>query len=99
MVAAFQASETSILGYQGDPPFCRGYLLDGRVVEVDVQRFGERAEADWTDIRLFATFNGENLAHVLCSSKIGGSASHATAASTSSSGPGRCGTTAGVIAS
>ena len=28
MVAAFQASETAILGYQGEPPFCRNYLLD-----------------------------------------------------------------------
>ena len=32
MVAAFQASETSILGYQDEPPFRRGYLLDGPAV-------------------------------------------------------------------
>ncbi|CAN5872120.1 ABC transporter ATP-binding protein [soil metagenome] len=32
MVAAFQASETSILGYQGEPPWCRNYLLDGSAV-------------------------------------------------------------------
>ena len=29
MVAAFQAWETSILGYQGEPPVCRNYLIDG----------------------------------------------------------------------
>jgi simple sugar transport system ATP-binding protein len=32
MVAAFQAAETSILGYQSEPPFCRNYLLDGPAV-------------------------------------------------------------------
>jgi ABC-type uncharacterized transport system ATPase subunit len=32
MVAAFQAWETSILGYQAQPPFCSNYLLDGPVV-------------------------------------------------------------------
>ena len=32
MVAAFQAAETSILGYQAEPPFCRHYLLDGPAV-------------------------------------------------------------------
>jgi ABC-type uncharacterized transport system ATPase subunit len=32
MVAAFQASETAILGYQGERPFCRNYLLDGPAV-------------------------------------------------------------------
>jgi general nucleoside transport system ATP-binding protein len=32
MVAAFQAAETSILGYQEEPPFCRHYLLDGPAV-------------------------------------------------------------------
>jgi simple sugar transport system ATP-binding protein len=32
MVAAFHAWETSILGYQAEPPFCRNYLLDGPVV-------------------------------------------------------------------
>ena len=32
MVAAFQAWETSILGYQAEPPFCRNYLLDGPAV-------------------------------------------------------------------
>ncbi len=32
MVAAFQASETAILGYQAEPPFCRNYLLDGPAV-------------------------------------------------------------------
>jgi simple sugar transport system ATP-binding protein len=32
MVAAFQASETAILGHQDEPPFCRHYLLDGPAV-------------------------------------------------------------------
>jgi ABC-type uncharacterized transport system ATPase subunit len=32
MVSAFQASETSILGYQDGPPFTRHYLLDGPAV-------------------------------------------------------------------
>jgi len=32
MVAAFQASETAILGYQAEAPFCRNYLLDGPAV-------------------------------------------------------------------
>jgi ABC-type uncharacterized transport system ATPase subunit len=32
MVAAFQASETAILGYQAEPPYCRNYLLDGQAV-------------------------------------------------------------------
>jgi ABC-type uncharacterized transport system ATPase subunit len=32
MVAAFQAWETSILGYQAQAPFCRNYLLDGPAV-------------------------------------------------------------------
>ena len=30
MVAAFQASETAILGYHEQQPFCRNYLLSGR---------------------------------------------------------------------
>jgi len=33
MVAAFEAAETSILGYQSEPPFCRHYLLDGPAVD------------------------------------------------------------------
>jgi ABC-type uncharacterized transport system ATPase subunit len=32
MVAAFQAAESSILGYQAEPPYCRNYLLDGPAV-------------------------------------------------------------------
>jgi simple sugar transport system ATP-binding protein len=32
MVAAFQAAETSILGYQAELPYCRNYLLDGQAV-------------------------------------------------------------------
>jgi general nucleoside transport system ATP-binding protein len=32
IVAAFQASETAILGYQSEPPFTRNYLLDGPAV-------------------------------------------------------------------
>ncbi|MBL0897991.1 MAG: ABC transporter ATP-binding protein [Reyranella sp.] len=32
LVPAFLASETSILGYQDRPPFCRNYLLDGPAV-------------------------------------------------------------------
>jgi simple sugar transport system ATP-binding protein len=42
MVAAFQASETSILGYQEDPPFCRGYLLDGPAVNAHCAQLMER---------------------------------------------------------
>jgi simple sugar transport system ATP-binding protein len=42
IVAAFQASETSILGYQGDPPFCRGYLLDGPAVNAHCARLMDR---------------------------------------------------------
>jgi len=32
LVAAFEASETSILGYQDGPPFTRHYLIDGPAV-------------------------------------------------------------------
>ena len=42
MVAAFQASETSILGYQGEPPFCRNYLLDGPAVGAHCAQLMER---------------------------------------------------------
>jgi simple sugar transport system ATP-binding protein len=42
MVAAFQASETSILGYQDEPPFCRNYLLHGSVVGAHCAALMER---------------------------------------------------------
>ncbi|MBY0322967.1 MAG: ABC transporter ATP-binding protein [Reyranella sp.] len=49
MVAAFQASETAILGYQGEPPFCRNYLLDqpavGRHCATLMDRFDVRPRA------------------------------------------------------
>ena len=32
MVAAFAAAETSILGYQAEPPWCRHHLIDGPAV-------------------------------------------------------------------
>ncbi|MEK7687080.1 MAG: ATP-binding cassette domain-containing protein, partial [Pseudomonadota bacterium] len=42
MVAAFQASETSILGYQDGPPFTRHYLLDGPAVGAHCAELMER---------------------------------------------------------
>jgi simple sugar transport system ATP-binding protein len=42
MVAAFEASETSILGYQDGPPFTRHYLLDGPAVGAHCARLMER---------------------------------------------------------
>ena len=49
MVAAFQASETAILGYQGEPPFTRNYLLDqpavGRHCAGLMDRFDVRPRA------------------------------------------------------
>ena len=49
MVAAFQASETAILGYQGEPPFTRHYLLDqpavGRHCAGLMDRFDVRPRA------------------------------------------------------
>ncbi len=42
MVAAFEASETSILGYQDGPPFTRNYLLDGPAVGAHCARLMER---------------------------------------------------------
>ena len=49
MVAAFQASETSILGYQDGPPFTRHYLLDGPAVGAhcaeQMERFDVRPRA------------------------------------------------------
>ncbi|MEI7870865.1 MAG: ABC transporter ATP-binding protein [Alphaproteobacteria bacterium] len=42
MVAAFQASETSILGYQNGPPFTRNYLLDGPAVGAHCAELMER---------------------------------------------------------
>ena len=41
MVAAFEASETSILGYQDGPPFTRHYLLDGPAVGAHCARLME----------------------------------------------------------
>jgi general nucleoside transport system ATP-binding protein len=49
MVAAFHAWETSILGYQAEPPFCRNYLLDvpavGRHCATLMDRFDVRPRA------------------------------------------------------
>ncbi|MBX9942867.1 MAG: ABC transporter ATP-binding protein [Reyranella sp.] len=42
MVAAFEASETSILGYQDEPPFTRHYLLDGSAVGAHCSDLMER---------------------------------------------------------
>ncbi|MGD9885162.1 MAG: ABC transporter ATP-binding protein [Reyranella sp.] len=42
MVAAFQAAETSILGYQEEPPFCRNFLLDGLAVGAHCASLMER---------------------------------------------------------
>ncbi|MDP2373766.1 ABC transporter ATP-binding protein [Reyranella sp.] len=42
MVAAFEASETSILGYQDGPPFTRHYLLDGPAVGAHCAELMER---------------------------------------------------------
>ncbi|TAJ40528.1 MAG: ABC transporter ATP-binding protein [Reyranella sp.] len=42
MVAAFEASETSILGYQDGPPFTRHYLLDGPAVGAHCAQLMER---------------------------------------------------------
>jgi simple sugar transport system ATP-binding protein len=49
MVAAFSASETAILGYQSEPPYCRNYLLDlpavGRNCADLMDRFDVRPRA------------------------------------------------------
>jgi len=42
MVAAFQASETSILGYQELEPFCHHYLMDGPAVGAHCAQLMER---------------------------------------------------------
>lgn len=42
MVAAFEAAETSILGYQDGPPFTRHYLLDGPAVGAHCAELMER---------------------------------------------------------
>jgi simple sugar transport system ATP-binding protein len=42
LVAAFQAAETSILGYQEHPPFCRHYLMDGPAVATHCAALMER---------------------------------------------------------
>jgi simple sugar transport system ATP-binding protein len=42
MVAAFEASETSILGYQDGPPFTRNYLIDGPAVGAHCAELMER---------------------------------------------------------
>lgn len=48
LVAAFEASETSILGYQDQPPYCRNHLLDapavGRHCAELMQRFDVRPQ-------------------------------------------------------
>ena len=49
LVAAFEASETSILGYQDQPPYCRNHLLDapavGRHCAELMRRFDVRPQA------------------------------------------------------
>jgi len=61
MVAAFQASETAILGYQAEPPFCRNYLLDqpavGRHCATLMDRFDVRPRAPTL---LSSSFSGGN---------------------------------------
>ena len=42
LVPGFLASETSILGYQDRPPFCRNYLLDGPAVGRHCSQLMER---------------------------------------------------------
>ncbi|MBV8413477.1 MAG: ABC transporter ATP-binding protein [Alphaproteobacteria bacterium] len=42
LVAAFRAAESSILGYQKDPPFCRHYLIDGPAVTAHCAQLMER---------------------------------------------------------
>ncbi|MBM3650454.1 MAG: ABC transporter ATP-binding protein [Alphaproteobacteria bacterium] len=61
MVAAFQAAETAILGYQAEPPFCRNYLIDapavGRHCASLMERFDVRPR---TPGLLSSSFSGGN---------------------------------------
>ena len=44
MVAAFRASETSILGYHDEPPFSRNYILNNPVVGAHCAKLMERVD-------------------------------------------------------
>ena len=65
MVAAFQASETSILGYQEDEPFCRNYLMDGPAVGAHcaalMERFDVRPRAPGLRSSSFSGGNQQKL--------------------------------------
>jgi len=65
MVAAFQAAETSILGYQEEPPFCRHYLMDGPAVgahcAVLMERFDVRPRAPGLRSSSFSGGNQQKL--------------------------------------
>ena len=73
MVAAFQASETSILGYQNGPPFTRNYLLDGPAVGAHcaelMERFDVRAPSPQTPTR---QLSGGNVQKVLLAREMSG---------------------------
>ena len=65
MVAAFQASETSILGYQELEPFCRNYLMDGPAVGAHcaalMERFDVRPRAPGLRSSSFSGGNQQKL--------------------------------------
>jgi ABC-type uncharacterized transport system ATPase subunit len=65
MVAAFQAAETSILGYQEEPPFCRHGLLDGPAVGAHcatlMERFDVRPRAPGLRSSSFSGGNQQKL--------------------------------------
>jgi simple sugar transport system ATP-binding protein len=65
MVAAFQASETSILGYQELEPFCHNYLMDGPAVGAHcaalMERFDVRPRAPGLRSSSFSGGNQQKL--------------------------------------
>ncbi len=65
MVAAFQASESAILGYQEQAPFCRHYLMDGPAVGAHcaalMERFDVRPRAPGLRSSSFSGGNQQKL--------------------------------------
>ena len=65
MVAAFQAAETAILGYQEEAPYCRRYFLDGPAVGAHcaalMERFDVRPRAPGLRSSSFSGGNQQKL--------------------------------------
>jgi simple sugar transport system ATP-binding protein len=65
MVAAFQAAETAILGYQEEAPYCRHYFLDGPAVGAHcaalMERFDVRPRAPGLRSSSFSGGNQQKL--------------------------------------